>query len=47
MERKRRQQIEETRKVNDSNFKNLMSKSMEIDAYHLQKGFKEDIEEHF
>lgn len=43
MERKRRQDIEEVRKVNNNNYRNLLSKSMEIDAYHLQKSYREDM----
>jgi hypothetical protein len=34
--------MENVRRVNNDNLKQLMSKSMEIDAYHLQKGFQED-----
>ena len=42
-ERKLRMEKEETRKVNNSNFNQLLSKSMSIDPYHLQKGYRDDL----
>ena len=47
MERRKRQEIEEVRKVNSNNFKNLMSKSMETDSYHLQKSFRDDVDNYY
>ena len=43
MERKRREHINQARQVNNNSFQDLLSKSMEVDAYHLQKGFKDDL----
>ena len=43
MERRRKEQVDQARRVNNSSFQDLLSKSMDVDAYHLQKGFKDDL----
>lgn len=43
MERKRQAEIDEARRVNNGQLKQLQHKSMETDAYHLQKSFREDL----
>lgn len=35
--------IDEARRINNSNFDHLLSKSMNIDPYHLQKNFRDDL----